>query len=254
MNNDTYDSDAIEAISRINNELVNAQRELAKANVSLDTANITLRSNIKEKETLFKELQHRVKNNMQVISSLIGMQSQTVADEATQRVLKNTQERIKSMMLIYEHLYRSTDLVNIEMRHYITDLVNKLMDSYSVGPMTFRTPIDVCELYVTADIAIPCGLIVNEVISNSLKYAFPGEKEGQIHIIIRQIDGLIEMTLGDNGVGMPDNASFDGTKSLGMLLIQTLAEDQLGGKMELSRANGTEYRITFPFKSNDTKS
>jgi two-component sensor histidine kinase len=150
------------------------------------------------------------------------------------------------MALVYERLYQSQDLAKISLKHYVTDLVSGLVHAYSLGPRNPRTVVDVADMPVSLDLAIPCGLIINEVISNSLKYAFPGERQGTISVSIKAISGNLEMLLADDGVGLP--ASYDPARStsLGMKLVYTLAGHQLGGKVELERSGGTSYKITFP--------
>ncbi len=239
--------DAVEAISRINNELVNTQRELAKANAALESANVTLRSNINEKETLLKEIHHRVKNNMQVISSLLNMQSKFVKDKDDAQLFQESRERIQSMSLVYNKLYESEDMAHISFTKYLNDLVAALMHSYNCNTGRITTHVEAEAVELGLDLAIPCGLIINEVISNSLKYAFPNGRPGEIRVGIRNHDGRIDMSLGDNGVGMPQEMDIKTSRTLGMTLLQTLAVYQLGGTLELKRENGTVYSISFPY-------
>jgi PAS domain S-box-containing protein len=205
-----------------------------------------IKVSLAEKEVLLKEIQHRVKNNMQVIASLLHMQSTHVKDPRDASLFKVAQERIRSMALVYERLYQSPNLSHIDFNKYVTDLAGGLVHSYSIGPMTCRTVIDVPDIPINMDLAIPCGLIINEVVSNSLKYAFPDDRQGTISISIKVSDGNIEMTLADDGLGLPENLDSDQTASMGMSLIHALVEHQLGGKVEMERHGGTMYRITFP--------
>ncbi|MFQ5713816.1 MAG: ammonium transporter [Candidatus Scalinduaceae bacterium] len=203
-------------------------------------------ASLKEKEVLLREIHHRVKNNMQVISSLIRLQSRNVKDEQQIEMLKESQNRIKAMALIHEKLYRSKDLANIDFNDYIKNLVNDLFLSYkaSTGKVTLKMNIETVSFGI--DTAIPCGLIINELVSNSLKYAFPEGKDGEIKISLRTLDeGDIELIVSDNGVGIPKDLDFRNTESLGLRLITNLAETQLQGKVELNRNKGTEFQIKY---------
>jgi len=207
-----------------------------------------IQASLEEKEVLLKEIQHRVKNNMQVMVSLLQMQSTRVKDPADVKLFKDSQERIRSMALVYERLYQSSDLARINLRKYATDLVNNLVHSYSLGPVNCRTIIDVSDMSVSLDLAIPCGLIINEAISNSLKYAFPDNRPGTVSVGIKVESGAREMFLADDGVGLPDAVIPGRHSSMGIQLIYTLAEHQLGGKVELDRSSGNKYTIVFPLK------
>jgi Amt family ammonium transporter len=203
-------------------------------------------ASLKEKEVLLREIHHRVKNNMQVISSLLRLQSRNVKDEQQIEMLKESQNRIKAMALIHEKLYRSKDLANIDFNDYIKNLVNDLFISYKVstGKITMKMNIEAVSFGI--DTAIPCGLIVNELVSNSLKYAFPGGKDGEIKISLRTLEeGDIELIVSDNGVSIPKDLDFRNTESLGLRLITNLTEKQLQGKVELNRNKGTEFQIKF---------
>ena len=203
-------------------------------------------ASLKEKEVLLREIHHRVKNNMQVISSLLRLQSRNVKDEQQIEMLKESQNRIKAMALIHEKLYRSKDLANIDFNDYIKNLVNDLFISYKVstGKITMKMNIEAVSFGI--DTAIPCGLIVNELVSNSLKYAFPKGKDGEIKISLRTLEeGDIELIVSDNGVSIPKDLDFRNTESLGLRLITNLTEKQLQGKVELNRNKGTEFQIKF---------
>ncbi len=212
-----------------------------------------IKASLAEKEVILKEIHHRVKNNMQVISSLLSLQSQYVKDKYDARLFEESRERILSMSLVYNKLYQSVDLAHINFNEYVDELVSALIRSYNcnTGKITTRIEADGVELGL--DLAIPCGLIINEVISNSLKYAFPNGSDGEIWVVIRNLDGRIDMSLGDNGVGIPGGTDIKTSKSLGMILVQTLATGQLDGTLELKRANGTEYRISFPCKPQENR-
>ncbi|VVB88283.1 PAS fold protein [uncultured archaeon] len=200
---------------------------------------------LKEKEVLLREIHHRVKNNMQIVSSLLWLQSKYITEKKYREMFKDSQNRIMSMSLIHEKLYRSKDMSKIDINEYITALANNLFESYGVkGAIALN--INVENILLGIDSAIPCGLIINELISNSLKYGFPNGRKGEIMVSLRLSDGdKAELAVGDNGVGIPDDVDFRKTKSLGLRLITMLAEDQLQGEVNLDRSKGTEFKIKF---------
>lgn len=229
-----------------------------------------LRESLREKEMLLREIHHRVKNNMQVISSLLRLQSRNVQDEQQTEMLKDSQNRIKAMALIHEKLYRSKDLARIDFNDYIKTLVNDLFLTYKVSTGKVALKMNIETVSFGIDTAIPCGLIVNELVTNSLKYAFPGERDGEIKISLHKIadyksetstlaDGkspkprtradvaaeIFELTVSDNGTGIPKDMDIRKIESLGLRLIINLAEKQLQGKVELNRNNGTKFQIKF---------
>lgn len=203
---------------------------------------------LKEKEVLLREIYHRVKNNMQVISSLLKLQAEYIRDEKVAEMYKESQDRIRSMALVHEKLYQSKNLAQIDLNEYITDLVAGLLRSYEdkVGKIAVKT--DIKGVFLTLDSAIPYGLIINELFSNSLKHAFPHYKEleergCEIRIISRSIDqDIFELIIRDNGVGLPADLDLKNTESLGLKLVNTLVQ-QLQGNIEVSREGGTEFRI-----------
>ena len=213
---------------------------------ALQKATAKTEASLKEKEVLLREIHHRVKNNMQVISSLIRLQSRNVKDEQQIEMLKESQNRIKAMALIHEKLYRSKDLANIDFNDYIKNLVNDLFLSYKVSTGKVALKMNIETVSFGIDTAIPCGLIVNELVSNSLKHAFPKGRDGEIKISLRTLEeGDIELIVSDNGVGIPKDLDFRNTESLGLRLITNLTEKQLQGKVELNRNKGTEFQIKF---------
>jgi two-component sensor histidine kinase len=204
-------------------------------------------ASLAEKETLLKEVHHRVKNNMQVISSLLRLQERKVKDKDSAAILKDSQNRIQSMALVYNKLYRSENLAGINMTEYINELTLGLVKSYAVNPSRVTVKIDPVGVFLDVDQAIPCGMVINELVTNSLKYAFPDSRKGQIFISLKEeVDHTLELVVSDNGVGIPENINFDNTSTLGIKLVSNLVRDQLGGKMELNRSRGTTVRITFP--------
>jgi PAS domain S-box-containing protein len=200
-----------------------------------------IRLSLKEKEVLLKEVHHRVKNNLQIISSLLNLQSKYIKDSQALEMFKESRNRIRSMTLIHEKLYRSKDLANLDVAEYIQNLSSNLFRSYSSGRVSLKTQVD--DILLGIDTAIPCGLIINELVSNSLKHAFP-EKQGEIFVDLHRDDGRFTLIVRDNGVGFPENVDFRNTDSLGLQLVCTLT-DQLDGAIELNRTGGTEFKITF---------
>jgi len=203
-----------------------------------------IKASLREKEVLLREIHHRVKNNLQVISSLLNLQSAYIKDKQYAEMLKESQNRIKSMALIHEKLYQSEDLACIDFGRYIKDMTYGLFRSYGVSTAAITPKMDVGDISLQIDAAIPCGLIINELVSNSLKHAFP-DRKGEIAVSLHSVDGTIELTVSDNGVGIPDTIDFENTETLGLRLVTILAEDQLDGDITLTRGMGTEFRITF---------
>jgi PAS domain S-box-containing protein len=206
-----------------------------------------IKAALAEKELLLKEIHHRVKNNMQVVSSLLKMQSQYVADEPTKAMLKESQERIKSMSLVYNKLYESADIASIDIRDYVNDLITNLLHAYAPEPGVIHADIDVAGVSFDLDTAIPLGLIINELVTNAIKYAFPEGKHGTIRISLQPLNdnGKYVLIVKDNGIGLPEGFDPLNNRSLGMRLVNALARHQLGGVFDLERSGGTTFRIVF---------
>jgi PAS domain S-box-containing protein len=205
-----------------------------------------IKKSLKEKEMLLSEIYHRVKNNMQIITSLLRLQSRHVKEEKYREMFKESQNRILSMSLVHEKLYQSKDLTQIDFNEYISDLIKGLFQSYGANKGNIVLKIDVKTILLGIDHAIPCGLIINELVTNSLKYAFPDRKDGEIKVILRSTgENMIELTVGDNGIGIPEDMDFKQTKTLGLHLVTMLAENQLHGDIKLNRSKGTEFIIKF---------
>jgi len=205
-----------------------------------------LKASLKEKEVLLKEIHHRVKNNLQVISSLLNLQSGYVKDREALEMFKESQNRVRSMALIHEKLYQSKDLASIDITGYIRDLTTSLIHSYGASAAAIKVNIDVRDIFLDITASIPCGLIINELVSNSLRHAFPDGREGAIKITMHRInEDKIELTVSDNGIGFPEDMDFRKTESLGMQVVITLVE-QLDGIIELDRSKGTAFKVRFP--------
>lgn len=204
-----------------------------------------IRASLREKEVLLKEIHHRVKNNLNIIASLLSLQSAYTEDEKTLGMFKESYDRIKSMALIHERLYQSENLAKINFAEYLRSLVTDLFCSYGVNPDTIIRRITGDDVSLSIDAAIPCGLIVNELVSNCIKHAFPEGKKGEICVDIHSgDDNRFTLTVHDNGVGFPRDLDFRTTKSLGLQLVVTLT-DQLRGTIGLDTGNGTAFKVTF---------
>ncbi|WP_321422132.1 histidine kinase dimerization/phosphoacceptor domain -containing protein [uncultured Methanobacterium sp.] len=210
-----------------------------------------LKSSVNEKEILIKEVHHRVKNNMQIISSLLSLQSQhlTEDEEVAQDVLKESQNRVKSMAMIHEKLYQSKDFTHIKFEDYIKRLISNLFYSYDTKMDQIKLRVDVEDIDLNMETAIPCGLIISELFSNSLKYAFPEGKSGEIRVSLEKYqDDEHEwnyiLTVQDNGIGLPSDFDIRNTRTLGLELVNSLTK-QIDGTLELDSSNGTKFKITF---------
>ncbi len=199
----------------------------------------------KDIETLLREIHHRARNNMQIISSLLRLQAKKIKDKKLIEILDVCQNRIQSIALIHEKFQRSKSPARIELAHYIQELADLLYRSHGVDSNVIRLNAEMENIQVDIDRAIPFGLIVNEVLTNSLRHAFPNGKNGEIRIRLRAVNQRkLEFVLSDNGVGLPEEVAFDKTDSLGLRLVNELAE-QIGGDIKLGREGGTTFKITF---------
>ncbi len=203
----------------------------------------SLKTSLGEKDALLKEIHHRVKNNLQIISSLLNMQSHHISDPEGIDVFKTSMDRIRSMALIHERLYGSKNLASIQFPGYVNDLVQGLLATYSVGRKV-NLNLHVEPISFNVDNAIPLGLIINELVSNALKHAFSEGTEGVITVSLHMKGKNAVLVVSDNGKGFPADVDFTDTQSLGMQLVVTLVE-QLDGAIELKRDKGTEFRIAF---------
>jgi len=205
-----------------------------------------INESLKEKEILLKEIHHRVKNNLQIVSSLLSLQASNIKDRQTfEEAIRESESRIRSMALIHEELYQSTDLARIDFSEYIRNLTNHLFQSYGVNLGVISLNINAEDVSLGIDTAIPCGLIINELVSNSLKHAFTDGREGKIGITISTTsDHQFTLIVDDNGVSFPKGVDFRNTQSLGLKLVNMLVK-QLEGTIELDKSSGTRFRITF---------
>ncbi|TET41497.1 MAG: hypothetical protein E3J66_05270 [Dehalococcoidia bacterium] len=205
-----------------------------------------IKASLEEKEVLLQEIHQRVKNNLQVISSLLKLQSRDIKDERYAEMFNESQNRIGAMALIHEKLYQAEDLARIDFGGYIKSLVRGLSSVYraEAGRIVLRTEVE--DIRLGVNYAMPCGLIINELVSNSLKHAFPKGKKGEITVAMQPLgENEVELVVSDNGISIPENLDFRNTESLGLQLVTILAEDQLEGQIELDRTEGTKVRIKF---------
>jgi len=226
------------ALSKVNEDLRNEIGERKRAEETINTS-------LQEKVVLLREIHHRVKNNLQVISSLLNLQSGYIEDKKSLEIFRESQTRVRSMALIHEKLYQSKDLNKIEFSEYIESLIKDLFQSYNVDSNRIKLKSKLEGIYFEIDTAILCGLIINELVSNSLKHAFPASRKGEVFIGLNKDDkNNYTLILKDNGIGFPSTVDFRKTDSLGLQLVTTLTE-QLGGTIELNRNGYTEFKIVF---------
>jgi len=210
-----------------------------------------LKKSLEEKEVLLREVHHRVKNNMQIISSILRMQSRTIDDPKLRNILQESQNRIHSMALIHENLYNNDTLANIKFSNYVQSLSGNIARTYANQKALVTFDFQIEDAYLPIDVAIPCGLIINELISNSFKYAFINRKQGVIGIqFTKQINGNYQLVIFDDGVGINQNLDISKTKSLGMKIIHKLVK-QLDGELKTDFTNGTKFIFTFKTTNNE---
>jgi len=209
------------------------------------TAEEALYQSLREKEVMLKEIHHRVKNNLQVIASLLNIQSRSMHEKEAMDVLKECQNRVRSMALIHESLYRSEDLARVNFADYIRSLMDFLSSSFRADAGTIRPRLQLCEVFLSIEDAIPCGLIVNELVSNCLKHAFPGQRRGEIDVELRgSKEGQVTLIVRDDGIGLPGDLDLQNVDTMGLKLVTALT-GQIKGRLELSREKGTQFTISF---------
>ncbi len=219
-----------------------AQREILERK----RAEEHLRASLAEKEVLLKEIHHRVKNNLQVISSLLNLQSGSIRDPLLLAQFQDSQNRIRSMALIHERLYRSGDLAHIDFGPYLRDLTGHLQQTYRAQSQAVELRVESDAVLLDIDTAIPCGLLVNELVSNALKHAFPDKRGGTVEVELRRHSKeQYRLAVRDDGIGMPADIDWQHTSSLGLQLVNSLAR-QVDGTVELQSASGTAFSVCFP--------
>ena len=224
-------------------ERAEAHEELERR-VAARTA--ALQRSLAEKEVLLREVHHRVKNNLQVISSLFNLQSRDLTDPATLAVFRESQHRIRAMAMIHEHLYRSTDLASVDLAQYVRSLGGALEAAYRSRPDQVKLVFALESVTLAIDQAVPCGLVLNELIANAFEHGFPGDREGSVTLHLRRERGDVVLVVADDGVGLPPGADVRAQPSLGLRLVTTLVEHQLGGEVTVESGPGARFAVRFP--------
>lgn len=203
-----------------------------------------LRASLREKEVLLKEVHHRVKNNLQIVSSMLNLQMDQITDERALRLFKESQSRVRSIALFHEKLYQAKDLAHVDVAEYLKSVTTGLFVAYGVNPERITLAMHVDQIELSVDAAISCGLIVNELVSNALKHAFTGRDKGTIEIAMRADGDGALLEVMDDGVGLPEGLELGHPNTLGLRLVSILAE-QVQGQLEVDGAQGTRFRLRF---------
>jgi PAS domain S-box-containing protein len=210
-----------------------------------------IHASLKEKDILLGEIHHRVKNNLQIVDSLLGLQSGAIQDTGIQGILRESQNRIKSMALIHQILYQSSDFAKMDFRNFLDSLIPSLASSYGADPDHIAISVNAAEVRLPLNMAIPCGLMVNELVSNALKHGFPGTRHGAIRVeLSKASDGQVLLSVEDDGVGISSDLDLEQTGTLGLQLVALLT-DQIGGKMDIQRSNPTRFALQFHVGAED---
>jgi len=208
------------------------------------------RASLREKETLLKEIHHRVKNNLQVTSSLLHLQGERISDPSARSALRDSQNRIRSMALVHELLYRSKDLSRVDLAEYVRNLTRQLLRSHAVPSSLVHVDVKLVPVGLPVDIAVPCGLILNELVSNSLAHAFPDGRKGTITIELERRPEVDELVVHDDGIGLPADLDVRAGATLGLRLIRTLA-DQIDAELLVQSDSGTKVSLRIPRQRED---
>jgi two-component sensor histidine kinase len=227
--------------SRLSREIA----ERKKVEEALRKSEEQIKIQLKEKEVLLKEIHHRVKNNLQIINSLLNLQSRDITDKESQDAFEKCKNRIDSIALVHEKLYQSEDLANIEFGEYVNTLTVRLFDAYSAKLPEVKLKTDVDNLYLQVNKAIPCSLVINELVMNSIKHGFPGGRKGEISVELKTLgDTKVSLIVADNGIGLPENFQIDTPSTLGMQIIEALV-GQLHGSLRVEKSKGTKFIVEF---------
>jgi two-component sensor histidine kinase len=210
-----------------------------------------MKASLKEKEVLLREIHHRVKNSLQVISSLLNMQARAAKDEGIKDALSESINRINAISLIHNKLYESENLSEVTMKGFVDSLVRQLLQVYSIQDTRIIPNVSVADSPLPISIAVPAGLIVNELLTNAFKHAFVNRNEGTIGVSLGVSEkGLVSLTVSDDGVGLPRGFDIDESKTLGLHLVKILTEDQLQGTLEVTSDGGATFKIEFDIEYN----
>jgi two-component sensor histidine kinase len=208
-----------------------------------------LRDSLREKEALLKEVHHRVKNNLQLITSLLSLQASRIKDPAAKEWFAESQNRVRTMALVHENLYQTGNFVGISMARHLSRVCHHLCGAHGLDDRRIQVITCIADVYLDIDRAVPCGLIVNELVSNALKHAFPNSRTGQVRVQLERLAaGQTVLVVADNGVGLPPHLDTGGANSLGLQLVDDLTH-QLHGTISISRDRGTTFTITFNAES-----
>ena len=236
--------DTQKALLNILDDLGAEKTLLQKTQEELIRSEQLTRISLREKEVLLREIHHRVKNNLQVISSLLNLQAHALTDPAVREIFNESQNRVQSIALVHEKLHQSTDLSHVNFEEYTAALLDNLFDTYNAADRGISRSIDV-GVQLGIDAAIPCGLIVNELVTNALKHGFPAGRQGTVSVSLHEEIGGLKLVVADDGVGLPSNIDPRKTASLGLDLVFTFAE-QLDAQVEVVCARGTAFLFQFP--------
>jgi len=221
--------------------VIRARRESESAKAK-NEAERKLRDSLREKELLLQEVHHRVNNNLQIVSSLINLQKEVIRDPILFSALHECQQRVQSMAMIHAMLYASSSLKDIDFGEYARQLATQVSNSYGIDTARIRLVFELAPIRLEIDRAIPCGLILNELLSNAFKYAFPRDTCGQIRVSLRTWKHSIRLAVEDTGIGLPDGPAGE-RKSLGLNIVNTLCK-QLGGTMDITSDHGARFVLT----------
>jgi two-component sensor histidine kinase len=225
-------------------ELVRANEELQAEIAERIEAEQQAQASLREKDVLLKEVHHRVKNNLQLISSLLYLQSREAQDGSTNRMLQESQNRVHSMALVHERLYQSDSVASVDFSEYVRKLVTSLFRSYGTSTDRVALDLELDDLTLSVDTAIPYGLVINELVSNALRHAFPDGRKGELRLTLRSSGSGCTITIRDDGIGLPADLDVRHAQSLGLQLVNTLVE-QLDGTLEILSGEGTAFRMSF---------
>jgi two-component sensor histidine kinase len=216
-----------------------------QANQALRESQRQLQVSLHDKEVLLKEIHHRVKNNLQMVASLLALQSSQITDLKAQRLFQDSQDRVRSLALLHDTLYQAGSLGQFNFAAYVKAISTQLLTTYATNTSAIRLSTQLDEVPLDLDAAIPCGLILNELLTNVLKHAFPNGQGGEVRLTLRAEADRVTLSLRDTGVGFPTDLDFRQTDSLGLQLVNLLTE-QLGGTLTLERGSGTTFTLSFP--------
>jgi two-component sensor histidine kinase len=205
-----------------------------------------LRGALNQKELLLQEIHHRVKNNMQVIISLISMQSRAIENEEIRAKFNETRSRVQAMSAVHEVLHQADNFSKVDLTKYLPKLADTVFRTYKTGSGSVQVETEIEPIEVPLDQSYPLGLVINELLSNSMKYAYPDGRSGTITITVNLADNKVFLVISDDGVGMPNDFNWDQADSLGLKLVKSLVEVQLRGELKFDSSDGTKWKISFP--------